>query len=404
MKLFGLDKYNVIQLHVVLVLFGYWFVSAVANLLIGETSQSISIGYRLFQFIISLYVVFLCRKDIFRRQVHLLPIVCLLGLVFFSIRIIFDIIGGPFSDIVPESWFLKDFLYNVIGVFFSAFALLVSLRYIDIDKIVSIAFIIGLITIICILGNINNLQDSIESTRLDSGRGLGSLNIVQIGAIEVLLSIHLLLNKKRTIRNVFICIIGLILAIITTLASGSRGGLVALIFALGLYLFFRYRKNVLMVILIVIIVWVIALNIIPILNWLSYYFPVVSNRLMDTIIENDQSGRDWIRKLAIEKIIENPILGYSYRLFPTETGYYPHNGILEVLLISGVPIGFLFLYFLYIKNMLLVLKICKMNKFFFSVTLTLFVLIASMSGTIIYNSVFWVAVVLLCSYYYKKIV
>ena len=155
MKLFGLDKYNVIQLHVVLVLFGYWFVSAVANLLIGETSQSISIGYRLFQFIISLYVVFLCRKDIFRRQVHLLPIVCLLGLVFFSIRIIFDIIGGPFSDIVPESWFLKDFLYNVIGVFFSAFALLVSLRYIDIDKIVSIAFIIGLITIICILGNIN---------------------------------------------------------------------------------------------------------------------------------------------------------------------------------------------------------------------------------------------------------
>lgn len=401
MKLFGLDKYNIVQLHVVLLLFGYWLVSAVANLLIGETSQSISIGYRLFQFVVSLYVLFLCKKDVFRKQGHLLPIVCVLGLVFFSIRIIFDIIGGPFAYIVPKSWFVKDFLYNVIGVFFSVFVVFVSRKYIDVNKVVFIAFWFGLITIICVLLNINNMDYSYEEDRMEAGRGLGTLTIVQIGAIELLLSIHLIVNTiKKKIKVFYLFIV--CLAVFTMLISGSRGGLVGVVFALGLYLILKYRKNVLMIILIATVVLIIGVNIISILEWLASYFPVISKRLLATILENDQSDREILRELAVYKIIDNPILGYSYRLLPTETGYTTHNGILDILIISGIPIGVLFVYFFYVKSVFLSIKIINNKRYSFPILLLLFVLISSMFGGILYSNMFWVAIALVCSSYYKE--
>ena len=108
------------------------------------------------------------------------------------------------------------------------------------------------------------------------------------------------------------------------------------------------------------------------------------------------------RSLAIQKIIDNPFLGYGYRLFPTEYVWSSHNGILDILQIAGVPMGILFLYFFYVKTSLLVLKICHNEKYFFPSVLLLYSLIYSLSGGLIYSSVFWVAVALICSSYYNK--
>lgn len=399
MKLFGLDKYNIIQLHAVLLIFGYWFVSGVANIVLGETPQSISIGYRLFQFILSFYVIILCRKDIVNIQPNSLPIVCVFALIFFSIRIILDSIGGVFVTVIPQSWFVKDILYLVISILFSALAIFVSRKYLDIEKIVSIAFVVGIATIICILLNINNLDVNIEEERADAGRGLGTLALVKIGAIETLLSIHLILTSRK---KLFIYLIGLCLGVVTCLISGSRGGLVAMIFALGIYALLRYRKNLKIFILCIFIVLIIALNIVPILEFIGNYFPIISQRLIATIVENDQSGREEIRVLAMEKIIDNPILGYSYRLFPTESGYTSHNGILDIFLIVGIPIGILLTYFFYIKSMLLSIRLIDAKKYFFPVCLLMFILILSMSGSLMTDILFWVAVALVCSSYYNK--
>lgn len=401
MKLFGLDKYNIVQLHVVLVLFGYWFVSGVANIILGETSQSISIGYRVFQFAVSLYVVFLCRKDIVNIQPNSLPIVCVFALIFFSIRVLLDSIGGVFVSVVPKSWFMKDILYTVVGIFFSAFALFASRKYIDIDRIVTLAFWVGLATIICVLLNLNNLDINIEEERADAGRGLGTLALVKIGAIETLLSLHLIFGNSSK-KKLFIYLIGLCLGIVTCLVSGSRGGLVAMILALGMYALVRYRKNIKIFTLCIFVILIIALNIIPILEFIGNYFPIISQRLIATIVENDQSGRAEIRDLAMQKIIDNPILGYSYRLFPSESGYGPHNGILEIFLYTGIPTGILLSSFFYIKSIFLTMRLIDAKKYFFPVCLLIFTLISSISGSLINSIIFWVAVALVCSSYYNK--
>lgn len=401
MKIFGLDKYTIIQLHVVLVLFGYYFISAVFNLVIGEISQSVSIGYRLFQFIVSLYVCFLCGKNIFRIQGNSLFAVCVFALIFFSFRFIVDIIGGPFVNIVSKDMFFRDFFFYVIGIFFSGFALFTSLKYLDIDKIVSISFWILLVTIICIMMNINNLNVNIAEERLDAGRGLSTLNVIRIGVFEVMVSMHLILNKGGIIKRIFY-FIGLCFGIVVILISGSRGGLIALIFALFILLLFRNRKNIFTLILLLSTMFILYLNLVPVLEWLANYFPVISERLLLTVLEGDESEREVLRVLALQKIIDNPFCGYGYRLFPTEYVWSSHNGILDVLQISGIPMGILFLYFFYIKSSLLVFKISLNKRYFFPSVLLLYSLIYSLSGGLIYASTFWTAVALVCSSCYNK--
>ncbi len=396
-----LDKYNVIQLHVVLVLFGYYFVSSVLNLIIGDIDQTISIGYRLFQFLVSVYVLFLCRKNILEIKGHSLFVICLIAILFFSCRIVFDICFGPFSNL-PKALLFRDFFFYVIGVYFSSFVVFLSCKYINIEKVVLISFWMLFIAIICIILNISNIEIDLNEERLDAGRGLSTLNIIRIGVFEVLLSIHLLLNRNFNIIKRIIFIIGLCLGIYTIMISGSRGGLVSLVFSLFIYFLIRNRRNIFKIILILISLIVVLLNIIPILEWIGTYFPVISQRMLLTIVEGDQSDREILREFAMQKIIENPLLGYSYRLFPTEYVWSSHNGILDVLQISGIPIGIFFLYFFYIKTTLLCIKVANNNNFFFPILLLLYSLIYSLSGGLIYSSVFWVSVALLYSYYYNN--
>ena len=182
-----------------------------------------------------------------------------------------------------------------------------------------------------------------------------------------------------------------------SLASGSRGGVVGLVVALGVYFVFSSRRNVFLIFIAVLAVVLFIIYLVPILIWLADYFPVISERMLMTVLENDQSERDEIRRQAINVILKNPILGFSYRLYEFSTGYRTHNGILDVTLALGIPIGLLFVFFVYIKGALFAIKNMVHKQFFYPTVMMIFVLVSSLSSSSITDNGFNFAICLLCS-------
>lgn len=399
----GKWNYYIVQLHAVLSVMGYWCMHSILSVAVGTTSSLSSIAYDGVQLAISLYVIFICRKDIIIEKGRPILLFYSILLVLYSLRMFFDMAAGPFSTTVSRNMFLNDILLTVFHCFMAAWAMITSRKYLDVRIITKIMFWMSTLTILLIILNlsIRGLGDMYEEERLDGGRGLGTLALVKIGAICTLSAFHLVMNERGKIRKI-IYAAGSILGLWLTMASGSRGGLAALVIAVGICWLFASRRNVLMMILAVIAIIVFIINIVPILIWLSDYFPVVGQRMLNTILENDQNGRIELRSQAFQLIADHPLFGYSYRLGASETGYSAHNGILSVVLALGIPIGLLFIYFIYIKSFLASIKMMPQKSAFFVTSMCVFVLVASMSGSSITDPRFGFAICLLAATYYYR--
>lgn len=394
-------KINLIHVHAVLVLMGYWFCNSIVGLAYGGNSpESVSIIYRFLQMLISIWVLFVCRKDLVIKKKDRLLLMYVVVLVFYALRMFYDMIWGPFSMILPPNVFMQNIFMTVFGVFLSCFALISSRKYLDIDRVVLYVFVVGVVTIVCVLKQIS-LTEFIslsEEERIDGGRGLSTLALVKIGAIVSLASLHILINK-HSLYSLF----GLCLGLFLTFGSGSRGGLVALVLTIFLYALIQSKKNIILITVTSLAIVIFFINLVPILEWLSNYFPIIGKRLLMSILENDQSGRQELRQQAFQLISENPLFGYSYRLGPSETGYGCHNGMLDLFLAFGVLGGLVAVIICFFYPFVLSVKNIANRKIFFPVTLTIWIIIASASSSGITNETFGFAVALLgCSIYYKK--
>lgn len=394
-------KNQFVQLHAAIVLMGYWLVSAILGVFVGETPQIVSIAYRAVQLLLSIRVLVLCRENIRFHKGNPLLSFFVITMFLFSFRMIIDFLGGPFVGQIPSQWFLNDFLYVIVSIFISLWAMFASSKYLDINRIAGYVFWMGFVTLICVYLLMGRGQINYEEGRVDAGRGLGTLSIAKMGAFVVLAAVHLLVNgrKEKVILKV-VYFTGIVLGVFISLASGSRGGVAGMVLALGAYWILSTRRNYLSFILAVVSVIVVYVNIVPILEFMSNFFPVISNRFLMTVLENDQSGRQEIRQYAVRLILENPIFGYSYRLFPTANGYGPHNGILEIFLALGIPYGLMYLYFIWIKGFVCLFKTMPYTKFCFATTMTVFVMVTAMSGGSIDEQYFGFSICLLGSAYY----
>ena len=395
--------YFIIQLHAVLSIMGYWCMHSILTAVVGETSSIASIAYDGLQLIVSLHVMMICKKDFMIERGRTMLSFYSIILILYSLRMVFDMLIGPFTSQVSMGMFLNDIFLTVFHTFTAVWAMITSRRYLDINTIVRILFIMSLVTVVFIIITYSKgtLDYDYEEQRISGGRGLNSLALAKIGAITVLSAIHLLLNDRKK-KQKPLYIVGVILGLWLALASGSRGALVALIIALAIYWVFASRRNVLLLIPALVAIVLILIYLVPILFWLSDYFPVVGQRMLATIIEDDQSGRQELRIQAIKLILDNPVFGYSYRLNPTETGYGPHNGILSIFLALGVPIGLLFIVFAYIKPIIIAIKIMPRRDTFLATTMCVLFLVNSMSGSSITEPCFGFSICLLASIYYYK--
>lgn len=401
MMTFTKTQYNIIQLHAVMLLLGYWFAHSLVTLIIGESSRTISVSYNGIQLMFSFYVMLICRKDfkIEKKRYFLFIYSCLLAL--YSIRMVYDMFYGPFTSVLPRSVFWADILNVVFHSFVGAWAMIVSRKYLDINKIAKLTYWTGFFIILAtiITLNLQGLTDIYEEERLDQGGGLGTLALVKIGAIEVISALHMLLNAKK-FRIIYL--IGLILGLWMTLASGSRGGFVGLVIALLVYWLLSSTKNLFFTIVAICGVGYVLLNIETIILWIGDYFPIISRRMLLTLNESDEGNRELIREWAFDRIRENPLLGYSYRLKADLSGYGPHNGILDFVLALGIPIGFVYAMTVYVRGLIIAFRMMRNLSLFFPTVMGIFVLVVSMTGNS-YNTVFCFSIVLLvASYYYKR--
>lgn len=394
------SKYKIVQLHAALTLVGYWLFQSVFVRIYGETTQLSSIVYEGLQVVLSIYVLIICKRDsvVFGKKEPILAFYSVL-LILYSLRVVFDIFFGPFSGKVAPLTFLQDFLLIVCLTFLAAWALIASRKWLDVDLIAKLVFWMGIVAIVFIRSDLQSIGVEADYTqqRIEVSGGLTSLAVVRLAVFVVIAAIHLLLNTPNHNKIKYVYLLGLIVGVWMSLASGSRGGVVGLVIALGLYFIFSSRRSPLLIILAILVVVVIVVNIVPILVWISDFFPVFSDRMLSTILENDQSTRDEIRKEAINCIYQNPIFGYSYRLYYYTSGYRTHNGILDVALALGIPMGILFVYFVYIKTTFIAIKNMVDKRLFYPTVMLLFVLVSSMSSSSITDSGFNFAVCLLCA-------
>lgn len=398
-------KYNLIQIHAALSLIGYWFFQSIFVRFYGETTQLSSIVYEGGQLALSLYVISICTplKKHYGSKHTMLTFFSIL-LILYALRMVFDMVGGPFRDKVPPIQFLRDFLLVVCLCFTAAWALIASRHWLDVDKITKIVFWLGIVSILFILSDLQSvaLQSDYEEQRMEVSGGLSSLSVVRLACITVIAGVHLLINGADKYFYKAVYLAGIVLGIWLSLASGSRGGIVGLVIGIGAYFLFSSRRNPLLVGGTVVILVLFVVNIVPILTFLADYFPVFSNRMLMTILENDQSTRDELRKQAYDLIFDNPIFGYSYRMLAGGSGYRTHNGILDVMLALGIPVGLLFIYFVYIRGSLLAIKNMTNKTLFFPTVMMVFVLVTSISSSSITDSGFNFAFILLCAVCYRK--
>lgn len=383
-------KKLVIQLHAVASLLGYWFFHAIVILALGSSSTTVSIIYDAIQLLLALYVLFICRRDIVVESGCTQLKFFSLLLVLYTVRMFYDMAFGPFVGQVSTSMYLFDITITVGGTFVSVWAIIAGRKYIDIDKIVRLVFWIGIATAVAVLLKNNAIGESdvYEEGRMIGGQGLTSQHLARLGAIVVMASLHLLLNKEKRLTMKGFYFAGLIISGFLTLASGARGAVAALIVALGVYYVFSTRRSPLQVAMALVSVVLVVINIVPILIWISDYFPIFGQRMLRTILEDDQSGRAEIRRRAWEVTINNPLVGYSYRLFGSESGFRAHNGILEVSIALGIPITILYVYYVYIKGALIAVKNMTNRQLLFPTAMGVFALVASLAASSISNCVF----------------
>ena len=401
-----MKKYNyyLIQANAILFLLGYYLMHSVLSVMIGEASRTASIVYDGLQLALCIYIIILCSKKTKktkaeRRNSYFSFITIVL--VLFSLRMVYDVVNGPFVGVVPESQMWNDVILTVGSIFFPTWSLISSRQYIDLEKVSTGVFWLGFIVCILTFVLIGIRGAVFEDERLQLGGGLHTASLARIGAIETIVALHMFSNRNK---HRLIYLLGLFVGVYITLASGSRGPVAGLVIAIGVYVVMALRKHKVLMTISIIVVIVFVINVEAILIWLSNYFPVISGRMLSTIVEGDESGREYYRLLAMQRILDNPILGYGYRLNADVTGYYPHNGILEVALCLGIPIGLLFTYFVYIKGTIKAVIMMVDRKFLFVSLMMVFSIVASIPGNSVLSGSFYFSIVMLgiaYLYYYK---
>lgn len=139
----------------------------------------------------------------------------------------------------------------------------------------------------------------------------------------------------------------IILGILVCLKSGSRGPVLSMISGL-LFILVSLGKVRTMLILVAAVVIYFSFNV---YDFLENYAPVFFNRMSSTIDEGDMSGRDEIFQLAIQNIMDSPIIGKFPLILSQHNALGYHNYYLTI----GVGLGIIgFVCIVYYIIMLLV--------------------------------------------------
>jgi len=346
-----LQKFNtfISTINFVLFFVGYLLISTLFLPMTSDIegiSRTISIPYHLFSLLITLIVIIINIKSIFKKY----PIVLKMLLLFWillTIRIAYDLL-------IRTDLYIISYRDNIWAyIFLISIPAIVSLisSYDKIDLSKALHYIYFLYLAILGLSFFTNEQLWITSDIIE-GRQSGNLaiNFIQFGHVAVsffLLSIFFLLKKEISfVKKMIICIF-LSASIVVMLRTGSRGPLASLFIACLFWTIALNRKRVILGFLAVFTIGVLVFIFFDsILHSIGTISPVMERRLILLVNEGDLGGRENLYSEAINLFLDNPIYGAQFALFKDGIYAYSHNIVLDAFMGLGIVGGVILLYIL----------------------------------------------------------
>lgn len=350
--MFFLKCFNLRTIVFGVTLFGYGvFAGFVTN---AESSQAITIPYRLFVLVSSIALLFndiivpqnLQNRINYKEQqydLNKIVIICTsVFLFFYSCRLVYSVY------ISNEILFLADRFQYVIYWFFMC--LIPGVNFLSLGRHYSYKYIYVTWMMLVLISIPALFIDVSASNFSEQGRlAAAAINPIALGHYATslfLLSFYIILNKNQALpaiaNNTFIFASTSLIGIIIAFSANSRGPLIALFICLILMLINHKpenKKNV---------------KFILFLMFLLVFFAVIlyvtigeQNNIFDKFFTSgneldpeDQRNRGYAYSMGVKMSLEHPVIGFGLEL-PNGQGY-PHNLFIESFLSLGFCGGILF--------------------------------------------------------------
>lgn len=371
-------------LSVILVLFGYQFVTTLFGSTMDSTSsRAVTVPFRLFALSILLITWILNRNTKSNsKSLRILWIYWALLLI----RMFYDLYLR--TDIPPISSDQRTVfvLLTMTEAFLPSIVFSKCYKYIDFEKLLTWSFFITSATVlIAMFVNTSAFVtgEVAKGERLTANVALNPISTGELGMMAIIVAIELLRKRKLSfIPRVFVLLM-IFLDLVFTLRAGSRGpllsGLVVALFAV-LSMTKNRVVNVLLLLVVGVILWFSMGYLETIVSEVS---PVLHERLFGKTMEDQLYGRDNLYTMAFTYFLESPIWGKYFSIYMGGSMVWVHNIFLDSLLQLGI-IGFVLILTIIVKSCQKVLSIGEARASYFWLAL---ILITGISGAMV-SSVF----------------
>lgn len=381
-KTFGQEKINYLQVLMISIGLGLGFdlVSFLPEYVTVD-SQIVTICFRGLYFFICLYVIHKCYKKKYLTKSYL-PLI--IFFIFYIIRSIFD----SFYDYKNIYFFLLEFwIFVIMLIIIPILSFSCSINYKTLNRAKLFTLYLAISTnLLGVFNNIINLE-GFKGGRLTSNLLMNPVSFGQMGVILVAICITYLI-KSNIINNLILFSL-IILGIFNIALAGSRGPLIELVLVLVLFIFSNFKKfNKIYFFSILLLLFFIFI-------YYSQYFLYFDTALA-RLEGSGQEERNLLINDALDKIINNPILGFQ------AIGSYPHNLLIESLMAFGLLGGILMIYLYYQSIKCILFLVRNENTSWLALILLMHMFATLISGAI-YNSIEFWPLLSLCIYLYKSL-
>ncbi len=371
-------------LFLICLLVGYIVSSAFPNIF-GVKSRSFSIPYRFLMFIFSVYIV---TKNVSLRKIDLK-----LGLIF-SVFWFFYFLKAVYS--FHTDYYLPQFLSQEFEIYIRILIInllaclaLLSIDYLKVDYklliksifwILFIMLFINLLYTIFYLNQYNKVSGIFSVYYISSGHFGASLVILSLYLLLFRTNLEILISKQ-------VLVLAVLLGLFAVYISAARSPILALIIVSLYFLVLKKQIKFLGYFFLFLLLSVVLLYVAREIVHLDSAF-VERNYLW--IFEGNTSGREPYLIRSVNIFQENFIIGGRLQY---EDGLYPHNIFLELLMVGGLVLLFLFglLFYPLLRNLGYFLKTSNTNLYIiplFAFWLQYFILTLT-SNNIHSNPEFW---------------
>lgn len=370
---------------------GYPLVSVLPGFL-GVENRIISVPFRAFVLLLSISLILFGSISRKRGYVGFFWVPLLVFWSFYFIRILVDTVLSPILLRVNIS---EYYLFSVGVCFIPMVALMVS--YDNDTQKISFNMVVIIAAMASFLVLCSSYRDYISGNFVSLERGrmsietLNPISVGHLGVSLIILCVFFFVSKRTTsLVNSLLFALMLMLGTLVALAGASRGPILALFIVLLCYLFYSFKKKV-------------SLKLFfftPLFFFLVYIFAdIIQDKIgfhsivrFQNIFSNSNvdvsSGRFEIYKDAWNQFIQSPVFGSA--LEELNTGFYPHNVILESFMATGIMGGVAFctLLVLSLRSAVILMRL-RPSCGWVSLLYFQYVVAAQFSGSLYGSGVMW---------------